>query len=574
VAAEGGGGGHLIAIERVSENSMPSNDPTAFLRFDEWRTFFAANQSGQAWQTVYQQIKGPNEDGLLYSALIPDGKLAKALESHSWDLRVGDGSPGISGSGHDKEAKSTYDRLGFLGGFEPLVICRSFHSGSSGFREISEEFRLFHNLYQGKKRDEYIKDDDAGNPELVARLLPDKVEIRTKEIRQFLAIKEMHLSIQIDVSRYTETPVKDFPSECHSETIREKDASYDWGIRSLVIREPYKTHAFISGKKLVTPVPKSESGMWPYRDRASEKYPAFIIGRDEEGKEIEFTCDDSKLSNNFGANPGAPHFLTPIHFRSEVLSKYYSQSDRYSVEDGYLRAGSLWGLKMDNDHGDRIIVFLGDLACDLPEAERDYWRSFNIPPEGPELSKTAYTRSIRGWFAEPARPDLVFKNLFPHFSKSWMAKFSWELFLPLSKDDRHHFTALRIPVHNDQAEFDSQVQSLTKLIVDSLNEAMLAKDLSLPPETKGISKFESFLNAKKAKETPVTVKFLRDLQTLRSTGVAHRKGRNYENIAKIFDLEAKELKEVAAGLFADATRMLRSLGAEFLPEQDWDSEQN
>jgi hypothetical protein len=55
-----------------------------------------------------------------------------------------------------------------------------------------------------------------------------------------------------------------------------------------------------------------------------------------------------------------------------------------------------------------VIVFLGDLGRDLPESERAYWRSFNIAPDGPPLSTTAFTRSIRGWFADPARTDLAF----------------------------------------------------------------------------------------------------------------------------------------------------------------------
>ena len=261
-----------------------------------------------------------------------------------------------------------------------------------------------------------------------------------------------------------------------------------------------------------------------------------------------------------------------MHFRAEVLAKYYSHPDRYSVEDGYLRAGSLWGLKMDNDHTDRVVVFLGDLGRDLPAAERDYWRSFNIPPEGPPLSKTAFTRSIRGWFADPARPDLAFKSFFPYFCEKWREKFGWDLFLPLAKDDVHHLISLRIPVHNDQSEFDAQVQSLTKVLIDSLNEAELGKGLSLPEEAKGISKFKAFLEAKNVKEGNTTISFLRNLQTLRSTGVSHRKGTNYIKIAKVFDLENKEFKEVAADLFIAAQKMLRTLGTELLPKQSWKDE--
>jgi hypothetical protein len=227
---------------------------------------------------------------------------------------------------------------------------------------------------------------------------------------------------------------------------------------------------------------------------------------------------------------------------------------------------------MDNDHNDRVVVFLGDLGRDLPEPERPYWRSFNIPPDGPLLSKTAFTRSIRGWFADPARPDLAFKSIFRFFSEKWRAKHGWDLFLPLGKADAHHFTALRIPIHNDQGEFDSQVQSLTKLIIDSLNEVELVKGLLLPPETKGISKFEAFLKANNMKNAPDIIRFLRDLQDLRSTGVAHRKGGKYEKVAKTFNVESKELKEVAAGLFASSLKMLRELGTVLLPDEEWDPE--
>ncbi len=317
------------------------------------------------------------------------------------------------------------------------------------------------------------------------------------------------------------------------------------------------------------PLAKAEAGVWPFKNKQTEKYPTFIIGRDDQGKQVEFTCDPGQLSNYFGANPGAPHYLTPVHFRAEVLTKYYSHAERYSVEDGYLRAGSLWGLKMDNDHADRVVVFLGDLGRDLPEAERDYWRTFNIVPDGPAISKTAFTRSIRGWFADPSRPDLAFKGRFRYFCEKWKEKFGWELFLPLPSADRHHFTALRIPVQNDQGEFDAQVQSLTKLIVDSLNEAKLAEGLSLPANTKGISKFEAFLNGKNFQETVRHIEFLRNLQELRSSGVAHRKGSAYAKIAKVFDLENKELKEVAAGLFGSARQLTVDLGKAFLPGVDW-----
>ena len=34
--------------------------------------------------------------------------------------------------------------------------------------------------------------------------------------------------------------------------------------------------------------------------------------KNKQGKIIEFTCEESKLANFFGANPSAPNFLTHI----------------------------------------------------------------------------------------------------------------------------------------------------------------------------------------------------------------------------------------------------------------------
>ena len=70
--------------------------------------------------------------------------------------------------------------------------------------EVSEEFRLFHNLYHNRKTGEYIKIDDDGSEGTVILVRSDCIQIRLKEIRQFLAVKEMHLWIQYDYLEYSE----------------------------------------------------------------------------------------------------------------------------------------------------------------------------------------------------------------------------------------------------------------------------------------------------------------------------------------------------------------------------------
>ena len=52
------------------------------------------------------------------------------------------------------------------------------------------------------------------------------------------------------------------------------------------------------------------------------------------------------------------------------------------------------------------------------------------------------------------------------------------------------------------------------------------------------------------------IAFLRKLQQLRSTGSAHRKGSNYQKIAKDFGIESQSLRSVFAGILSKALDVL------------------
>ena len=150
--------------------------------------------------TVYQDRQDDVRSHGIYCALIPSKQIDEVLDVTEWDLLPDDGLPYWEGD----DRKIDYQRYGNEKGIEPLVICREFHGIRENYLEISEEFRLFHNLYHDSKSDQYIKIDDGGNEQIVAVVKPDLVKIRLKEIRHFLAIKEMHLSIQFDCRERSE----------------------------------------------------------------------------------------------------------------------------------------------------------------------------------------------------------------------------------------------------------------------------------------------------------------------------------------------------------------------------------
>ena len=90
----------------------------------------------------------------------------------------------------------------------------------------------------------------------------------------------------------------------------------------------------------------------------------------------------------------------------------------------------------------------------------------------------------------------------------------------------HHLMSIHIPATNSRKEFDEQILSLTKLIIDSLNESKLAEGIIIEKQSpKGIDKLEASIISKGI-HLDSMIEFMRNLQSLRSTSVAHRKSDN------------------------------------------------
>jgi len=537
-----------------------------YLQQNEWQKFFSESLPTTPWLTVYKSRRKGDDDITIFSGLVPVDSIPKSLESESWDISIGQGGPGFVtyyNQGEDERTEYKRNLNDYL--IEPIVIFREFHGMKDDYLEIQEEFRLFHNLYDDPKRNVLVKIHDDGNEEDAVTIESKKIQIKTKFIKQYMAAKQMGLAIYFDGFRYSKEEYSEEEYSKFSCKKKEKDISYflHIGPWNSILGDENKSISRLLGKRIIFPPSIEKSGRWPFEER-KEKFEEFIIGTDEDGGHIYYTSDPDKLANYFGANPDAPHYLTPVFFKKEVLSKYYNNPEKFSVEDGYLRCGGLWGLRMDNDHPDLVMVFLGDLGRDLFHTEQLYWKSYNLPPEG-KMSSTCFKRSFLAQFADPGSEDLTFKTKFNQFSTKWSEKFGWPLFLPLNEKDSHLFVSLRVPVTNDHSEFDSQVLAIAKILVDSLNEKELGKIIKADAkDLRGIAKFGQFLSEKSMPDYEYYEEFLKDLYALRSSGVGHRKGKRYEKIAARFELKKKPLKEVFVGILKKAEELLNDLEKNFL----------
>ncbi len=516
--------------------------------------------------TVYQEYTEEYSKHYIYCALIPSAHIEKALSVSTWDMEFSRGMPsGMISNKGGREIRE-YLRYGVDNGVEPLIIDRSFHRLRDNYREISEEFRLFHDLYHDRNTDQYIKIDEDGNEEIVAFVEQNHIQIRLKEIRQFLAIKEMHLAIQFIFSETSMQPLEKLGFTEGDNDRQNKLMRWMQRYGDLDGITNYRAFSRLVGKRIVEPLPKTKSDFWPFAEVSEPEYASFIIDVNESGDEISYTSNPDELKtpadpgNIRGVDEAAPSYLTPVHFRKKVLDKYYHEPSKYTVEDSILRCGSLWSVYIDNHHDDIVCAWLGDLGRDLPSSEQEHWCLFNIPPTG-GVSKTYFTRQIEAQFANSDRPEHIFKQRYHDLQKVSQMHLGWQWLLPLHTADAHHRQSLRIPATDEQRDFDGMVLSLTKMLIDSLNEKWLRKLIPCEKQEafkdkRGIALLEAALHLNDLEGSDIHIDFLRKLQNLRSSGSAHRKGKGYSKIAAYFDVENQSLRHVFANILNSASDTL------------------
>jgi hypothetical protein len=535
-----------------------------WLRHEDIMALLASSDVPAPWFPAYRHTETSNSHITWFSAIVPVTLVPNRMERPSeWDLRIGEGGPVIGTSYQDGKPKQFY-RPGNEDGIQPLVIHRSFHGLREGFHELMQEFRLYFNLFPEPSKKRFIIIDDDGDESEAVRYGDDFMEIRTDLVFKFCVIKQAALAIYVDSFRHSkktlealglvDTRTTNSGAQCgHFLAIIAEDP---------VFKTEFETAGSVVGKKYIMPEQMPED-----TSERSRVYQSFIIGVDASAKPIFHSCDPEKLSNYFGKNAGAPHYLTPVYFRPEVLAKYYTDPGKYSVEDGYLRCAGMWGLRVDNDHTDCVMVFLGDLGRDLSEKERNYWLSFNIEPGGRKMSQTTYRRGFLAEWTDPQKPDLVFKQEYDHFNRIFREANKWDFFLPLHEDDMHFLTTLRLLTKDNQAEFDSQLLALTKLLVDSLNEKGISMGLkTLAANDKGISKLEKFFKERSMIGFEPHVKFLRVLQELRSKSAAHRKGSSYDMLIADLEMADEGQQRVFSALLMQGSDLIKYLSATLTPK--------
>lgn len=504
----------------------------------------------------------------IFCALVDDEHLDECLKCHTWEIRPGDYSNRID----EYHKKFLNFRNQPEPGVTPLVYMISAMDERKPQFIIDNDFRTVYSLFEkhiNHQTTHYVQTTDTCKERLVLWVEDNVVKANINYIKEFLGITGLNLLLYYDTMIWTDKtydewgikPQMNIPADCEDVTFLFSH------LAETGLDNTKKSGAWFQGKCVIRHEEVKELSAWDVKE---EGYETFVVGQDENGADITLTCDENQLPNLFTRKGNEYWTLTPVYFSNMVLDRYLSNPDRYYVNDAYLDAPS-WGLKMDNDRTDGLVVVLLKDLGDLPFEEQQHWRQYNIaPPASAGLSDTAIKRNFWGIPTNPsAAPDLVFKQKYSELRKAWNVKYGWDLIKPLSPDDENEFNNLhQMSDENNLKDFTYQILTLTRSIIDSLNEKELLGgiDVNNPDYQKymadhnnkmdgSLLRLEWYLKTRGCYNAGM-LGYLRKLQSYRSKNAAHRRGTADKELKKLecfFGLDKSSQKDALDGIFRQLT---------------------
>lgn len=474
----------------------------------------ARNPFSSVWTTVYQVKEGPYDAPSVFSCLSNLELEEEILGGTDWIRHVEDFDPGFCVTGDEILYGDGRDE-----GFDYLVKEVYFHSLERAQLHVSQEFVFLFGLLRGDDGNYYAV-DECGREEMVVEVGDGFAMFRTKYLMRYIAAKQM-LYVQFVDSRVASSEHYPLGAKvvCDEDC---REASCHYGIWFQSTRERDYLLSMMYARSIVRPQDVSTCGVWPYDEESKEDYPEFIVEELPDGSFRHFSCDPDRVGNYFGANPGAPHYLTPVYFSPSVLDRY-RDDPHFEVTERRLSCGTQWGVEIDVTVPSRVMLYLGDLGRDLPASERAHFLAHEISPSDQSVSATALAQDFFNSFDAPMGPVTAFLEARKELDEAWEEKFGNSLFRTLHPDEGDMEKLVYIPSGNGRRELDSVILNLTKLCVDYIDESRLERADS----PGGINRLKATLEREGVK---VSLSPLRDLQSIRSASMAHAKGSKYEKL--------------------------------------------
>jgi hypothetical protein len=518
---------HKKTIEAIATLDQVPDDPAAFDKWIRAGRHLDYLQANAKTDELIIYASGPYS--FIHTIAVPSDALASESPKRllNWSANPFTSIASyVSGGGRDTmwiERGKRHRGSPALDAGVDLIFGRTFEGWSSPDRtyfEVNQEYTHLSGIHWRPERSAYCRFDDNGD-------LADLVSITPRMKRDDVGLITFtwpELEEYLGIARYVLVRMFDFTllrygqfggwSEGPEDIVRVSD---DFLYRQKITGNA----AYTRGVQVMQPRDARIMS-----DRASERWggsskgehASFIAQDWRHDKVVEISTDPSATTNYFEARENdLPYELSPAFFRPEVLSKYKTDREKYTVDDREVRCRAAWTLRgYDINDAGQVFAYICYLR-NIPYSEQLHWKSFNeAPKEG--ISERAFINDFKGEFATLQHPRAKTLSIL----QRWQTRgVSW---WTLRDEDLLH--RANPPITSSKDEWAEAVMDLSKLVVEGFDLKFLRTTLDKlggthSPDEKSIAVLEKIVGAKKSVGGPVTLEGLRRVQSIRSKVKGH-----------------------------------------------------
>ena len=188
-------------------------------------------------------------------------------------------------------------------------------------------------------------------------------------------------------------------------------------------------------------------------------------------------------TNYFDKVEGLPFDVSPVFFRPDVLQKYKTDAEKYTIDGRSISCRGAWFLKsFDVNAAGQVSVYIYDLRK-LPVSELKYWQAHNEEPKA-GLSESAIQNDFKGEFSSESDPLHELKNLLIRWRDRAVP--FWSL------KDSNVLKSLSYPFSDNRDEWARDLDNLYKVciegyVVKAIRATMREREMEFDPQTRAVA---------------------------------------------------------------------------------------
>jgi hypothetical protein len=530
---------HKKIIETITRLDAPPSDAQAFAEWIKATAHLAFLRDGADADEVVVNASG--EYTFVHSLIVPNERLSPPDQDDllSWNCNAYTSIASyVSGGGQEGvwlERGLTSTGTKTLEGAVQLVFARGFEGWSGpgrNYLELHQEYAHLTGIHWRPEKRAYCRFNGNGDLEPIVSITnrDDKgstmslATFKWEPLEEYLVASNSSLVRMFDFTLFRKSGFSGWSNGPEQKILDADDFFYRRKVDGAQA-------AYTRGVQIVRPRRAAEAVHKDVVDgwlgNKNKQYAEFIAWDWRHKHVTKISTDPSASTNYFVAKDNdLPFELSPAFFRPEVLSKYKTDREKYTVGERDVSCRAAWHLKgIDvNDAGQvhAYIVYLRN----LPYSEQLHWLSYNEEPKT-GIAQRAVTTDFKGEFSDLPNPLgklLSIVQRWDHDRVPW-----WTL-----RDDQL-VGRVNTPLTSSRDEWAESFMDLAKLVVEGfeMKPIRVRLDQAQVPYTqddKTIALLEKLLN-KDGKSTD-KLTGLRTVQHLRSKAKGHVGGSDSDDLAQ------------------------------------------